>query len=303
MTDETNGTARDQRPSSATAAHGAPTTAGTVILPGATLPYALEGEGRPGLIIGLQNINRRAFSPRFSQRLRWALVETRTGVPTAHPPSGRGYGLDVAVEDVEAVRSQLGWDRVVIVGHSVFALIALEFARAFPQHVAGVVFIGMSPTWVTPQETAQYWEAHASPARRAAHARWQRLLEGPQPDDPRERFVLGMRASTARRWADHDFDEAPLWDGVDANLPLVVALFADVAGYRLWDRPPLEVPVLVAAGRHDYGFPATLWDERARSALPRLTYHLFETAGHTPQLEVADEFDAAFEAWLATLDG
>ena len=270
-------------------------------VPGATLPYALEGEGRPGLIIGLQNINRRTFSPRFRQRLRWALVETRTGVPTAQASPGRGYGLDVAVEDVEAVRRHLGSDRVVIVGHSVFALIALEVARAVPDYVAGVAFVGFAPAMRTQQEAAQYWEAHASPARRAAHARWQELLEGPQPDDPRDRFVLGMRASSALRWADHGFDEEPLWDGVDANVPLVEALFADVAGYRLWDRPPLEVPVLVAAGRHDYGFPATLWDERARSALPRLTYHLFETAGHTPQLEVADEFDAAFEAWLATL--
>jgi len=301
MTDETNGTARDQRPSSATTAHGAPTTAGTVSVPGATLPYALEGDGRPGLIIGLQNINCRVFSPRFRQSLRWALVETRTGVPTANAPPGRGYGLAVAVEDVEAVRSHLGWDRVVIVGHSVFALIALEFARAVPEHVAGVAFVGSAPAMPTQQEAAQYWDAHASPARRAAHARSQRLVEGPQPDDPRDRLVLGMRADTARRWADHDFDEAPLWDGVDANVPLVGALFADVAGYRLWDRPPLEVPVLVAAGRHDYVCAATLWDERARSALPRLTFHLFEAAGHTPQLEVADEFDAAFEAWLATL--
>lgn len=301
MSDETNGTDRDRGPSRAGAIHGTPASTGTVSVPGATLPYALEGAGRPGLMIGLQNINRRTFSPRVRQRLRWALVETRTGVPSAEAPPGRGYGLDVAVEDVEAVRRHLGWDRVVIVGHSVFALIALEVARAVPEHVAGVVFIGMAPTMATPQEAAQYWEAHASPARRAAHARWQRLLAGPQPDDPRDRLVLAMRADTARSWADHDFDAGPMWDGVDANVPLVGALFADAAGYRLWDRPPLDVPVLVAAGRHDYGFPATLWDERARSALPRLTYHLFEKAGHTPQLEVADEFDAAFEAWLATL--
>lgn len=182
-----------------------------------------------------------------------------------------------------------------------FALIALEVAGAVPEHVAGVAFVGSAPALPTHQEFARYWEAHASPARREAHARWQRLLEGPQPGDPGDRCVRALSARSALRWADHDFDDEPLWDGVDANAPLVEALFADAAGYRLWDRQPLDAPVFVAVGRHDDGCPATLWDERARSALPRLTYHPFETAGHTPQLEVADEFDAAFEAWLATL--
>lgn len=51
--------------------------------------------------------------------------------PTPPPP----YGLDDLVEDLEALRAELGIDRAHFAGHSLGGMIGPAYARKYPQHV------------------------------------------------------------------------------------------------------------------------------------------------------------------------
>jgi len=62
---------------------------------------------------------------------------------------------------------------VVVIGHSIFGAIALEYARRYPEHVRGVVAIGTIPhlSDEDPAAVDQLWEAEASEERKEILAR------------------------------------------------------------------------------------------------------------------------------------
>ncbi|TCN32746.1 hypothetical protein EV644_12460 [Kribbella orskensis] len=105
-------------------------------------------------------------------------------------------------------------------------------------------------------------------------------------------------------WFDPEFDATSLWSGVYVNPPLCDRLFGPLfEAYDLTNEPSsITTPVLLVLGRHDYVVAYTLWKERDRAALPKLTYRLLDESGHTPQIEAADRFDQALIEWIATLD-
>lgn len=52
-----------------------------------------------------------------------------------------GYSIDALAEDLEAVRSALGLERVVLVAHSLSGAVATSYAGAHPERVAGLVYV------------------------------------------------------------------------------------------------------------------------------------------------------------------
>lgn len=59
-------------------------------------------------------------------------------------PDGR-YDSEGFVEDIEAARRALGWERMVLAGHSLGGRIALEYARRRPGRLIGLVAIDFLP--------------------------------------------------------------------------------------------------------------------------------------------------------------
>ena len=59
----------------------------------------------------------------------------------------------------------------------------------------------------------------------------------------------------------------------------------------------IRTPVLVLAGRYDFGAPYFLWEEVGKIILD-YTFYLFEAAGHNPMLELPKEFDQILIGWM-----
>lgn len=275
---------------------------GTVVVDGAELRYVVEGRGTPCIVIGIATYYQRLFSEEFKSGLRCAFADSRMFTAAARPPADGVYDMPVVLADVEAVRQALGWDRVVVVGHSMHAHVALEYARAYPDRVSHVVMIGMSPDWPTSDAQARLWASQASPERRVAHEARQAARAAVQADtalSESDKFIRTYVLNGALYWFDPEFDCAPLWQGVDVN----VELFDEYVrrsgeDYSVTDARGLQVPVFVAIGRHDYVVPFDLWDDDARRSLPNLTLEIFERSGHTPQYEEAPFFDRKLIEWL-----
>jgi pimeloyl-ACP methyl ester carboxylesterase len=64
------------------------------------------------------------------------------------------YFVEYLVKDVEAVIDELGWDQVILVGHSMGGSTAIAYADAHPNKVAGLMMVG-TPGKTDPQQSKQ----------------------------------------------------------------------------------------------------------------------------------------------------
>ena len=279
-----------------------PKLRGSVAVDGAVLRYVVQGSGTPTLVIGSALYYPRTFSQRLRASLRMAFLDVRHFAENDPAFDLSRVTLDTYTDDIEAVRRELGFQRVVVVGHSHMGNLALEYAKRFPSVVSHVVLIGSPPLEVnrTIDAADAYWEDHASTQRKAAlRGNHDAVDPGVLGLAPKDAYVVEYVADGPKYWYDTAYDASSLWQGVPINLDIIKVFRSFFSnGYQLsWDPESLKAPVLVVMGRHDYAVPPTLWDE-VRLRVPSLTFYVFEESGHTPQLEEPERFDQVLLEWI-----
>jgi proline iminopeptidase len=210
----------------------------------------------------------------------------------------------VLADDIEALRRELHLGKVIVLGHSGHGHMALTYAKRYPQHVAGVIVLAMSPDSSPASFAAadRYLEESVCPERKAALTASMAQLEADIQADPNRRFIHYSLRSGPRIWFDHTFDAAPLWQDVE----VIPQMFDHVWGSLLpaveisVDLDRLTMPVFLGLGRYDYWNPPHLW-EAVREHFADLRARVFERSGHTPQLEEAAHFDRELLEWTAQL--
>jgi pimeloyl-ACP methyl ester carboxylesterase len=68
--------------------------------------------------------------------------------------AGADYNVEALVKDVEAVINELGWDKVILVGHSMGSSTAIAYTRAHPEKVMGLMMVG-APGRSDPEQSKQ----------------------------------------------------------------------------------------------------------------------------------------------------
>lgn len=273
-----------------------PPSTGTISLPGAELPYLVEGEGRPCIVYGSAIYYPRTFSQRFKSHLRCVHVTERGFVAEARRPDGNPFTIAEAVADIEAAREQLGLEDFVLVGHSIHGLIVLAYASEHPNHVSHVVSLGAPPVWpMSSDSIAAYRNRMFGEERHAKHRANRLAVDSLVLAHPDRGIVAQYIANGALYWKDPDFDSTPLWTGVDINPALIDDLFSSTVTWEA--RPDVAVPVFVGLGAYDFVVPPNLW-RGARTPFQDLTVKVFEGAGHTPQLEDSVAFDSQLVEWF-----
>jgi proline iminopeptidase len=56
-------------------------------------------------------------------------------------PTDNNYSLNRMVEDIEAIRNNLNTSKVFIMGHSFGGILAVEYAKKYPEHVQGLILL------------------------------------------------------------------------------------------------------------------------------------------------------------------
>jgi pimeloyl-ACP methyl ester carboxylesterase len=113
-------------------------TNGTVKVDGCELTYVREGTGPSMIVIGSASYYQKTFSHRLRQHVDLIFADARHVVPSYAPTSDalQRLALDTFADDVEAVRQHVGVDRIVVLGHSIHAQIALAYARKYAHHTS-----------------------------------------------------------------------------------------------------------------------------------------------------------------------
>ncbi|HEY3384221.1 MAG TPA: alpha/beta hydrolase [Vicinamibacterales bacterium] len=265
---------------------------------GADLFYSTRGIGPACLVltsIGTKPYERLTPS-QLSDRFTLVYVDLRgAGRSTGEPAD---LTFDVLAADLEAVRADLGVERVAVLGHSILGALAIEYGRRCPSTVSHVIAVGTPPrgdmAWLS-SHAASFFERDASDDRKRLY----RANLAALPPDATMGQV--MAAQTPMRFFDPSVDAATLFEGAEVKRPFFAHLLGPLTA--TWDVTvdpgSLQVPVFIAHGRYDYTVPHALWDEVVPT-LPHAVLQVFERSGHQPFFEEPDRFVEGLTSWMAS---
>lgn len=267
------------------------------------LRYAIEGEGPSALVIGSSHYYQRIFSQALRKKLRLAFVDHRVFAEPYDVTDRSQFTLDVILADMELARKELNLGKIIVIGHSGHAFMALEYAKKYPENVTHVVMSGIGPDLSTVSQLAadNYWDELVCEDRKIKlEKNLQELEKKSSGLSPDQQFIQQYVASAPRVWFDYNFDAASLWDDVKINMPMFGyvwgEIFRDIDITKGLDK--LDKPVFLALGLYDFIVaPFYCWNP-IRHHFKNLTVRVFERSGHTPPYEEPLEFDRKLLHWL-----
>ncbi|MCB1213040.1 MAG: alpha/beta hydrolase, partial [Chlamydiia bacterium] len=241
-------------------------SSGSIEIDGCRLSYSIEGSGPTALVIGSSKYYSKSFSPGLRKHFRLVFLDWRGFAPDPDPCESE-IALDTLLDDIEICRKRLALGSVIVIGHSAHALMALEYAKKYPEHVSRVVMIGISPNLSSryAESADRNWrESVWSERKKALDDRIKQLPDSALAElPPDQRFVKWYIRRAPQAWYDYRFDSSFLWQDVTPNMKMFDFLYG-VALRDLDISLGLEnfhCPVFLALGRYDYIVaPASSWD-------------------------------------------
>ncbi|MEV6417171.1 alpha/beta fold hydrolase [Kribbella sp. NPDC051718] len=190
------------------------------------------------------------------------------------------YTVDRFVADLEVVRRSTGHERIILIGHSWGAGLALQYCLAHPdrvEHLAYVSGVGLDGT------PASYRE------------RVEEILEREHYDDP---WLAQLSTGFADRATALEQARRLITPRFEPNHACAAELTADL---RTWtDREAacrtIGLPVLIVHGELDLR-PPTVTDSLL-AALPDARREVIAGAAHYPWIEAPEAFAAVLRRWL-----
>jgi proline iminopeptidase len=269
---------------------------------GFKLQYIVEGNGAPTIVVGSSLYYSRTFSNNLRNSLKLVFFDHRGFSPPHDCKDTSLYQLDSLVDDIELVRKELGFDKVIVIGHSGHAFMALEYAKKYPANVSHVVMMCIGPSYSQEGHLAslRYLNDSVCPERKAALAK--NLARLPQEIEaaPERAFITYCLLMGPKSWFDYNYDATKLWEGVEVNMVMFDyvwgEVFRDIDITENLDK--LLSPVLLALGRYDYLVPPAYMWESVRDKFSNLTIRIFEKSSHAPQFEEPELFDKELSEWL-----
>lgn len=274
---------------------------GAVSVDGVELPYYIEGEGIPCLVINNALVMRRALSQDLRKTFRFIFSDMRAMVPFNKTYDLDKVTLDTFLDDIELVRAAVGIDKVCVFGHSIGGLFALEYARKYPQHAARVIMNG-TPAYATQKLydlVERFWKSSASEERKTAlKENQERMKDAIAKEPPGRTRVAAYIMNGPMYFNNPRYDCAWLLEGEHWVPELFDRVFGVIMrSYDITERQVPAVPIFLSLGRHDYAVPYVCWDG-IKEKIPNLSYNLFEKSGHYAFLEERELFDKRLVEWI-----
>jgi proline iminopeptidase len=271
---------------------------------GFRLHYRTEGTGTPIVFLsGGSGLEVDYFVPAavlFPAGYQRVYLEQRgTGRSRPAQLTKETMTLALMVSDVEALRTHLKQERLLLAGHSWGGMLAMAYAVAHPEHVDRLILIASGgPDLAFTEWFGANIESRLHDEDRAARAHWE--AEASRGLDSDKAMLESLRAivpayffdrATGLKWA------GAMKDG-DFNSEAHMLLFSELpTSYNLRGAlPNLKRPVLILQGQQDPIGDRTAEDIRALIAGSKLRY--INRCGHFPWVEQPEAMKAALAEFL-----
>ncbi len=279
---------------------------GLLSLDDARIFYEVVGSGDPIIVVhGGPGLDHEYLQPGLDALgTRNTLVyydQRGTGRSTAELTES-AIGFDRFIQDIDELRAALGYEEVSVLGHSFGTLLAIEYARRYPDRTRAIILMNpVEPGSRFREETAAR-QTERLTDEVATEMEGLRASEGFRARDPAtlSRFYrLAFRPimKVPDRVDELDLDLA----GTTARQGQDVAqlLGTSLGEVEWWDRlPSIEAPALVLHGRYDA--PPTDMGRELAEAFPLGTFEVLD-AGHFPYLEDREGLLSAVSSFFASL--
>ncbi len=268
----------------------------TLTLEGLQSHYRVQGEGPPLILL-------HGFF--FDSELWGRNIDTLARTHRVHALDLWGFGYSARImqpsyahyaRQVAAFMTALGIERAAFIGHSLGGGIAMYFSVHHPERVSALVLVG-SAGMRNPEPLA---------ARSLALPGIGELLlklpgDGLRKKMLRDFFFCDPRTLTAAAFTALTRHQKIRGSAASA-LALMRGGFADRLEGLLPRLAALRLPILIVWGEQDRAIPLAL-GERLHRALPGSTLCVIPDAGHAPNFEQPDRFNAAVTAFLGKHPG
>ncbi|MDD5304180.1 MAG: alpha/beta hydrolase [Elusimicrobia bacterium] len=202
---------------------------------------------------------------------------------------GEAYESARWVEDIETARKAMGWERFILVGHSMGARIALDYAERHGDRLRGVAAIDFLPEFYESRsrshETVRSRPQPVYDTEETMLAKFRLQPPGTLLDEAglRELGRHGVRRgplgwSWKFDWRSFSFPYGPIWEQL----------------------PGIAVDALIVRGEHSTVMPREIMD-KVVALLPRGRGVEIAGAHHHIPLDKPEELAAAVSAWAASL--
>jgi proline iminopeptidase len=263
---------------------------------GAVLHYDVIGKGKPVLLLsggpGFSPDYLKPIANKLSNKYKFVLLHQR----------GTGKSKDAGellftnlIGDLEALRKELGLEKLTIAGHSYGGILSMMYARQHPERVAALALIDSGgPTLKSVPKFNANLESRFSADEKKAIAEWTGKLK----DEHAKAVFEITKAKTAAYFADRakakllidelteeSFRDTVFW----ALVPQMMAL--DIRD----GLEKVKAPVLVLHGKQDPLESA----EEVHATFPGSKLELLDNAGHFPWLEQPEAFYRALDGFLS----
>lgn len=279
---------------------------GMVSMDDARLFYEVIGEGEPIIVVhGGPGLDHAYLQPGLD-----ALATRHTLVYYDQRGTGRSgasldpetINIDTFVEDIEALRQTLGFERVSVMGHSFGTLIAMEYAFRHPEALRALILMN-------PVEPGSRYRAQTGERQRARQTVEDREelseLTESEAFQARDAATLSQIYRVSFRQVLKDRDrvselDLDLQSATARNGQDVAALLGGSLGeVDWWTRiPEIQSPTLILHGRYDA--PPIDMSRELAEAFPVGTLEVLD-AGHFPYMEDREGLLSAVSGFFAGL--
>lgn len=250
--------------------------------------------GRPLLLLHGFTSDRSDFDPIVDPLVDrgWhvAIPDQRGHGDSPQPDGEHSYSLELFAGDALALATALGWDEVVLLGHSMGGMIAQLVALAAPERIRALVLLDTTHETVEmdPDLVALGLQIVREQGL-AAIVEIGREIEDPLETPAHRRLCAEVPGYRER--------------GDEATLRCSAAMYAAMGSEltsphdRLGDLASLRVPTVVIVGEQDA--PMVGPSERLAATIPGASLAVLRDGGHSPQFEATD---ALLDVLLPFLD-
>ncbi len=236
-----------------------------------------------------------AVAPAFADRYHVLSLDQRGHGESDWPPpstDGLAYATEKFVSDLLGVQEALGWQEMVLCGHSMGGHNAMAFAAEHPDRVRALIVADSRPAIPSDRLDRMHRRGH----------------RGPRPHETLERALASFRLVPPETTADAALLGHLAREGVVERGGRFVYRFDPACNgmRRPADNWPLlhriSAPTLLVRGEHSPVLPRDMAQEMTRR-IPRARWEEIAGAYHHLVLDRPDAFTAAVDRFLSGTEG
>lgn len=276
-----------------------------VNVPKAKIYCHVVGKGSPVIVIhggpGLTQDYLLPYMERIAKSHQVIFYDQRGSGKSTGEISNETMQMDVLVQDIEAIRKQLGFEKISILGHSLGGLVAMNYALTHPDKVNKLILMNSCPA--TSEDVDSFLQEYLKRTKPYQETLNQiKESKGFKEGDPEvfEKYFRILFTSYVYKKEDVCLLNLRLSKETCKNYPKILELLIQNVLFKPYNLSSslkeFKRPTLIVHGAQDVVPPFTV--EKIHQYIEGSTYILIPECGHFPYVEKPEELFPLLDEFL-----